>query len=185
MTITEAIHVVAAHFNHVERFNHQSFFSIATCNTQLALSLSSITLSNSEQQGYYTAIYPRHINFSKYIKCFTLLSLSGKLAVFILATLVSLHCNIHKNIENLAPFKISYLNQRKWQKYVPIPMNTYVNCNHYIKVSLCCDYRMVFLHVCDTVTPDIHTCIFAGDDNFSVQKNFSNQHSLKQTTVRR
>ena len=113
MTITEAIHVVAAHFNHVERFNHQSFFSIATCNTQLALSLSSITLSNSEQQGYYTAIYPRHINFSKYIKCFTLLSLSGKLAVFILATLVSLHCNIHKNIENLAPFKISYLNQRK------------------------------------------------------------------------
>ena len=61
----------------------------------------------------------------------------------------------------------------------------YVNCNHYNKVSLCCDYRMVFLHVCDTVTPDIHTCIFAGDDNFSVQKNFFNQHSLRQTTVQR
>ena len=30
------------------------------------------------------------------------MSLSGKLAIFILASLVSLHCNIYKNIEKLA-----------------------------------------------------------------------------------
>ena len=41
---------------------------------------------------------------------FTLLSISGKLANFTLATLVSLHYNIYKDRVKLATFKISYLN---------------------------------------------------------------------------
>ena len=40
-------------------------------------------------------------------KIFTLLRLSGKLAIFILATLVSLHDNIYRNTVKLATFKIS------------------------------------------------------------------------------
>ena len=42
-------------------------------------------------------------------KSFTLLSVSGKLAIFILAALVSLHYNRYKNIVKLAIFIISYL----------------------------------------------------------------------------
>ena len=43
-------------------------------------------------------------------KSFTLLSLSGKLANFILATLVFLRYSLYKNRVKLATFKISYLN---------------------------------------------------------------------------
>ena len=43
-------------------------------------------------------------------KSFTLLSLSGNLANFILATLVSLHYNIYKDRVKLATFKTSYVN---------------------------------------------------------------------------
>ena len=44
------------------------------------------------------------------VKSFTLLSLSGKLAIFTLASLVSLHYNIYKERVKLATFEISYLN---------------------------------------------------------------------------
>ena len=41
---------------------------------------------------------------------FTLFSLSGKLANFTSATLISLHHNIYKDTVKLATFKVSYLN---------------------------------------------------------------------------
>ena len=42
-------------------------------------------------------------------KGFHTFSLSGKLAIFILATRVSLHKNLYENRVKLSPFKISYL----------------------------------------------------------------------------
>ena len=56
----------------------------------------------------------------KLVKHFTLLSLSGKLANFTIASLVSLHYNIYKDRVKLVTFKISYFNYRKWRKLVPM-----------------------------------------------------------------
>ena len=52
------------------------------------------------------------------VKSFTLLSLSGHLAIFILATMVSFHHGIYKIRVKLATFKIGYRNLRKWRKLV-------------------------------------------------------------------
>ena len=50
---------------------------------------------------------------SQLVKSFTLLGLSGKLAIFIF-----IHHNIYEFRVKLATFKTSYLNQRKWPKLV-------------------------------------------------------------------
>ena len=55
---------------------------------------------------------PRHIDLSfEQAKSFTLLSLSGKLANFISAILVSLHYNIYKNGVKLATLKICFTSE--------------------------------------------------------------------------
>ena len=56
--------------------------------------------------------------FASLVKSFTLLSFSGKLAIFILATFVSHHYNIYEIRVKLATFRISHLSQRKWRKLV-------------------------------------------------------------------
>ena len=48
--------------------------------------------------------------FTNKLKSSTLMSLSGKLANFTLATLISLHYNIYEDRVKLATFKIGYLN---------------------------------------------------------------------------
>ena len=52
------------------------------------------------------------------VKSFTLLSLLGKMAIFILAPSVSLHYNVYENRVKLATVKVSYLVQRKRLKLV-------------------------------------------------------------------
>ena len=66
-----------------------------------------------------TQTYPTYKHKLQLVKVSNLFRLSRKLAIFILATLFSVHFNIlQKNGVKLATLKISYINQRKWRKLV-------------------------------------------------------------------
>ena len=99
-------------------------------------------------------------------KKFKLLSLSGKSAIFILATLVPLNYNIYKNGVKLANFKMSYLNYRKWQKLVL--MNTFC-----VQGSLSCERTLFQSHLSFTLLVEQTSKGYIS--NFKVQKQYSSQ----------